>query len=77
MKSNGVYSIEEDHYVLDVHYEYYWDNGDYYQPPECSLEIEKVELNGNDITDFYYDFLYDEVNHKVVEHAEENKDEEN
>ena len=53
MKAQGVYSIVEDHYVLDIYYDYYWDNGDYYQPPESSIEIEKVELNGEDITDFY------------------------
>jgi len=77
MKSNGVYSIVEDHYILDVYYDYYWENGDYYQPPESSLEVEKVELNGEDITDFYWDFVDDKVHDKVIEHAEENKDEEN
>jgi hypothetical protein len=76
MKSNGVYSIIEDHYILEVYYDYYWDYGDYHQPPESTLEIEKVELNGKEITDFYFDYLDYTLYDKVMEHAEENKDEE-
>ena len=46
MKTKGVYEITEAFaYELEIHYEYYWDDGDYESPPEDELEITKVLLN--------------------------------
>ena len=69
MNYKGTYVEQEENYVLEIHYDYYWDNGDYYQPPESTLEIEKVELNGNDITEFYFDSDDETLHHKVMEYA--------
>ena len=72
-KYQGTYAIEEETYTLTVDYSYYWDNGDYYQPPEDDLTIQAVWLNGNYITDFYWDWVDDNLHSQVREYAVENK----
>ena len=59
MKTRGNYTIEEDNYNLNISYEYYWDDGDHENAPENDLEILEVELNGVDITDFFWDWVND------------------
>ena len=74
MKVKGVYEITEAFsYELEIHYDYYWDDGDYESPPEEDLEITKVMLNGVDITTFYYDFLETSISNQLHEYAQENK----
>jgi hypothetical protein len=73
MKIYETYSIDQETYTLEIDYLYYWDNGDYNTPPEDDLTINKVTLNGNDITDFYWDFLADTIDEDVLNHAIENK----
>lgn len=73
MKINKEYVIDQDQYTLIVSYTYSWDNGDYNTPPEDDLEITDVELNGMDITDFYWDLLSDTIDQDVYDHAIENK----
>jgi len=76
-KTQGIYTLEDPNYSLEIEYQYFWDDGDYEQPPEASLEIDKVYLSTDDktsdITDFYYDFLDDSIGNLVWEYAEENK----
>jgi|TARA_R100001369_G_scaffold86899_1_gene121825 hypothetical protein len=72
-QSRGTYSLKEDNYDLNIYYEYYWDDGDYETPPENDLEILEVELNGVDITHFFWDWVNDDLNTRVWEHAQENK----
>lgn len=73
MKINNEYVIDQDQYTLIISYTYSWDNGDYNTPPEDDLEITDVELNGMDITDFYWDLLSDTIDQDVYDHAKENK----
>ncbi len=73
MKTRGNYTIEEDNYDLNISYASYWDDGDYENPPENDLEILEVELNGVDITDFFWDWVNDDLNTRVWEYAQENK----
>ena len=73
MKINNEYIIDQDQYTLIVSYTYSWDKGDYNTPPEDDLEITDVELNGMDITDFYWDLLSDTIDQDVYDHAIENK----
>ena len=73
MKVKGTYSLNEDNYDLNISYEYYWDDGDYENPPENDLEILEVELNGVDITDFFWDWVNDDLNTRVWGYAQENK----
>ena len=73
MKYNGTYIQEEETYTLWVDYSYYWDNGDYYQPPEADLEVQRVMLNNIDITDFYWDYVDDSMHSQIKEYAEENR----
>lgn len=71
MKYTGTYSIVEENYVLVIEYEYYWDQGDYYSPPEDEFTITEVLLNGEDITDFYWDWVDDSIHSQVYEYARE------
>lgn len=73
MKINNEYVIDQDQYTLIISYTYSWDNGDYNTPPEDDLEITDVELNGMDITDFYWDLLSETIDQDVYDHAIENK----
>ena len=71
MKIQGVYEITEAFaYELEIHYDYYWDDGDYESPPEDELEVTKVFLNGEDITTFYYDFLETQISTQLYEYYE-------
>lgn len=58
-KSKGVYEWQEGNVSLDIHYNYYWDDGDHETPAEDELDIDKVYLNGVDITQFYHNYLVD------------------
>jgi len=57
IKIRDSYYIEQDHYTMEIFYEYYSEEATNYE----ELEIEKVILNGNtDITDLYYDMIESE-----------------
>lgn len=78
INTKGTCVIEEDHYekskskwCLSINYSYYFNTGTYEQPPEEDLEIESVELNGMDITDFFWEFVEDKVYQQVIEYARE------
>ena len=76
MKTKGTYQIsgsKQNPYELEINYTYYWDYGTYDQPAEAELEIDSVELNGQDITNFYFDFLDVNLYEEVMYYAEENK----
>jgi hypothetical protein len=73
MTTNGNYIVTDDDYELEIYYEYYWDDGNYNNPPEADMEILEVKLNGMDITDFYWDWIDDSINTQVWEYAQENK----
>ena len=53
----GVYSINDKHYDLNIYYEYSYDVGDWMQPPTNDVGVYKVELNDEDITEFYFDYM--------------------
>ena len=73
-KYNGTFVKEDDNWNLVIDYTYYWDNGDYMQPPEAELTINSVELDGNDITKFYFDSYIDELfDEELMDYAVENK----
>ena len=75
-KSTGVYRVDnDDDFQLEIEYIYTWDDGDYYSPPECDLEIDKVHLNDMDITTFFFDYLLDKFETDVLEYAQENQNE--
>ena len=73
MKTRGTYSINYDTYDVVVEYEYYWDNGTHEQPPEEDLTILKVIINNNDITDFFWEYVTDDLYNDVFVYAKENK----
>lgn len=70
--SRGTYTIEEDNYEMSIDYSYYYTSGSYELPPAEDLEIESVDLNGIDITDFFWDFVEDKVYQQVIEYARDN-----
>ena len=72
INTKGTYTIEQDHYVLSIEYTYYYNSGTYEQPPEADMDITSVNLNGMDITDFYWDYLNDSVYEDVFQYAQEN-----
>jgi hypothetical protein len=73
MKTKGTYVVTDDNYELEINYEYYWDDGDHENAPENDMEILEVNLNGMDITDFYWDWVDDSIHTQVWEYAQENK----
>ncbi len=72
INTKGTYVIEQDHYTLSIDYTYYYNSGTYDQPPEADMEITSVDLNGMDITDFYWDYVDDAIHTEVWEYAQEN-----
>lgn len=72
IKSKGTYTEEGTHYIMSVDYSYYYTSGSYELPPAEDLEIESVDLNGIDITDFFWDFVEDKVYQQVIEYARDN-----
>lgn len=72
INTRGTYTIEQDHYLLSIDYTYYYNTGTYEQPPEADMEIHNVELNGMNITDFYWDYVDDAIHTQVWEYAQEN-----
>jgi hypothetical protein len=72
INTKGTYVIEQDHYVLSIDYTYYYNTGTYEQPPEAGMEITNVELNGMDITDFYWHYVDDKLHIEVWEYAQQN-----
>ena len=53
----GVYSINSKYYDLNIYYDYTYDSGDWMQPPTNDVDVYKVELNDEDITEFYFDYM--------------------
>ena len=56
-------------YAFHVEYSYYYDSGDYYQPPEEEVVIKSVYLDDMDITNFYWDWIGDTLDEVLYEHA--------
>jgi hypothetical protein len=51
------YYIEEEEYSMEIFYTYTEDRGDYYSPPSSDLEINKVLINSEDLTQLYWDYI--------------------
>ena len=57
-KIKDSYHIEQEHYTLEIFFEYYSEEATNYE----ELEIQKVILNQDtDITDLYYDMIESEA----------------
>lgn len=69
IKFDSTYSMVTETYALHVEYSYYYDSGDYHQPPEEEIEITSVYLNDMDITDFYWYWIDDRLDDNIYEHA--------
>lgn len=72
INSKGTYTIQENNYVMSIDYSYYYNTGTYEHPPVEDLEIESVDLNGMDITNFFWEFVEDKVYERVIEYARDN-----
>ena len=57
MTKKGAYTINDKYYDLIIYYKYSYDPGDWMQPPSTDVDVYKVELNDEDITEFYFDYL--------------------
>lgn len=69
IKLHSTYSVVTETYAMHVEYSYYYDSGDYYQPPDEEIDIKSVSLDGIDITDFYWDWIDDRLDEEIYEHA--------
>tara|TARA_A100001201_G_scaffold113559_1_gene97271 strand:- start:262 stop:507 length:246 start_codon:yes stop_codon:yes gene_type:complete len=74
MKMKGRTEIADADYTLYIDYDYYYESGDYYQPPTERIEIEKVEIHdmdfSKDITEFYFDYVTtNDIEEKCLEDA--------
>lgn len=72
-KYHGTYGIDAETYTVVIEFSYYWDNGTWEQPPEDELTIQSVTYNGVDITDFFWDYVIDNVEELVYEYAREHR----
>ena len=59
--------------IIDVHYKYCSEQGDYLQPPSESIEIDKMVLNGDDVTDVLYNYE-EEIIDAIINDGEYNID---
>jgi len=69
MTKKGAYTINDKYYDLVIYYNYTYDPGDWMQPPSTDVDVYKVELNDEDITEFYFDHLSVLFDDQVFEFA--------
>ena len=69
MTKKGAYTINDKYYDLVIYYKYSYDPGDWMQPPNDRVDVYKVELNDEDITDFYFDYMSVIFENEVLEFA--------
>ena len=67
------YYIEKDTYTIEINYRYYSDSGSWEQPPEEDIEIKKVQYNGIDITQLFWDFMDNETIIDIINYDINNK----
>ena len=73
-KTRGTYQREEKDYTLSVDYTYYWDNGDYYTPPESDLEVTDAYIDSDLLPlEFYFDFIHEKIEEDIHEYAQANR----
>lgn len=72
MKYKGTYYLEQDSYTIEADYEYYYDPGGWEYPPEEDLEIYNIKYNGEDFSDFFWDYVEDKMYDDILEYAREN-----
>ena len=75
MNIKGTYCITEsmEQYNLEIDYQYYYKAQTYEDPFEDQLDIKQVRLNDIDITQFYWDYLNEDMFNDVYEYAVENR----
>jgi len=72
-KLRGTFERVEKEYTLSVDYTYYWDRGDYDSLPDAELDVTEVYINSEPIPmEFYYDYIHDQMEEDIFEHATEN-----
>jgi hypothetical protein len=71
--TEGLYVIRTDNYTLCIQYIYYYSEETHEQPAESDLEIVDVELNGMNITDFYWNYIDDQLQDLLADYAHENR----
>tara|TARA_R110000737_G_scaffold314009_1_gene323600 strand:- start:343 stop:570 length:228 start_codon:yes stop_codon:yes gene_type:complete len=72
INTKGMYVVREEGYTLYIEYTYYYSSGTHEQPTEANMEITNVFLNGMDITEFYWNYIDEQVHTDVWEHVQEN-----
>jgi len=74
MNIKGTYTIKEYfNFTIEVDYEYYHKAPTHEDPLEDRLDIKRVRLNDIDITQFYWDYLNEDMFEKIYEYASENR----
>jgi hypothetical protein len=74
MNVKGTYTIKEYfNFTIEVDYEYYHKAQTYEDPFEDQLDIKQVRLNDIDITQFYWDYLNEDMFEEIYEYASENR----
>ncbi len=73
MKIKRTNSINYDTDYVVVEYEQYWKDKIYDSDFEDELTIKSITLDNNDITDFCYEYVKEDLIQDVKEYAIENK----
>ena len=68
----GTYSEEINGSILDIEYDFYYAPSTYEQPDETNATITKVLANGENITDFYFEFFDTDMMHdRILDYAKD------
>lgn len=72
-KSIDSYGIQQENYLVEIFYEYYHEPETRDNPEVEEVEIMKVELNGEDITDFWWDMVDKDYSEEIMTQERDNR----
>jgi hypothetical protein len=73
-KLRATYQNKTFNYTISVDYTYQWEYGDYITPGAHDIDITEVYIDGYSIPlDFFFDYVYEDLNDEIFEHALANR----
>lgn len=73
MKLRATYEKVEKEYTFSIDYTYEWEPREWDYPGSADLEVTEAYINSETIPlEFYYDFLHDQLEDAICEHAKDN-----
>lgn len=72
-KNIDSYGIQQENYLVEIFYEYYYESETRDNPEYEGFEVTKVELNGEDITDFWWDMVDKDYSEEIMAQERDNR----